>query len=77
MPEFEIRLTKEALKDLKKLQATDDAKVIKVISGSLETADLVTEEIDNPNPAWKQKGYKDKKALDDLIAAKEVAIDGK
>jgi hypothetical protein len=73
MPDHKDR----ALKDLKKLQAIDDAKVVKVVSGSAETADLVTEEIDNPNPAWKQKGYKDKKALDDLVTATEVAIDGK
>ena len=72
MPEHE----KQALTDLKRLQAIDDAKVIRVVSGSEEDKNLITEEIDNPNPAWKQKGFKDKKALDDLVKAKEVAING-
>lgn len=72
MPEHKAK----ALKDMKKLQAVDDAKVIRVVSGSEEDKNLITEEIDNPNPAWKQKGFKDKKALDDLIIAKEVEING-
>jgi len=73
MPEYKDK----ALKDMKKIQAVDDAKVIRVVSGSIETEDLVTEEIDNPNPAWKQKGFVTKKILDDLVSVKEVAIDGK
>ena len=73
MPEYE----KQALADLKRLQGIDDAKVIRVVSGSVETDDLITEEIDNPNPAWKQKGFVTKKAVDDLVTAKEVAIDVK
>jgi len=72
MPEY----AKHALADLKRLQAVDDARVIRVVSGSEEDKNLITEEIDNPNPAWKQKGFTDKKALDDLVTAKEVAIDG-
>jgi len=73
MPEYE----KQALADLKRLQGIDDAKVIRVVSGSVETDDLITEEIDNPNPVWKQKGFVTKKAVDDLVTAKEVAIDVK
>jgi len=64
----------QALADLKRLQAVDDAKVIRVISGSEEEKNLVTKEIDNPNPIWKQKGFSTKKALNDLISTKEVAI---
>ena len=72
MPEFQ----KRALADLKRLQAMDDAKVMRVVSGSEEDGNLVTEEIDNPNPAWKVKGFVSKKALDDLSTAEEVAING-
>ena len=73
MPEFK----NQALADLKRLQAVDDAKVIRVISGSEEDKNLVSEEIDNPNPIWKQQGFATKKELDDLITAKEMAIDDK
>ena len=73
MPEY----AKQALADLKRLQAFDDAKVIRVVSGSEEDKNLVTEEIDNPNPVWKQKGFVTKKAVDDLVTVKEVAIDVK
>ena len=73
MPEYKDK----ALKDMKKIQAVDDAKVIRVVSGSIETEDLVTEEIDNPNPAWKQAGFETKKVLDDLVTVKEVALDVK
>jgi len=73
MPEYKT----QALADLKRLQAIDDAKVIRVVSGSEEDKNLVTEEIDNPNPVWKQKGFATKKAVDDLVTVKEVAIDDK
>ena len=73
MPEY----AKQALADLKRLQAFDDSKVIRVVSGSEEDDNLVTEEIDNPNPVWKQKGFATKKAVDDLVTVKEVAIDVK
>jgi len=58
MPEYET----QALADLKRLQVIDDAKVIRVVSGSEEDKNLVTEEIDNPNPVWKQKGFATKKS---------------
>jgi len=73
MPEYET----QALADLKRLQVIDDAKVIRVVSGSEEDKNLVTEEIDNPNPVWKQKGFATKKAVDDLVTEKEVVTDGK
>ena len=68
MPEYKD----QALVDLKLLQAVDDSKVIRVVSGSEEDDNLVTEEIDNPNPVWKQKGFATKKAVDDLVTAKEA-----
>ena len=78
MPEFEAR----ALADLKKIQATDDAKIIKVVSGSEEQKNLVTEEIDNPMPTWKRLGFASKKAVDDMVVTEdakvgEVIADGK
>jgi len=73
MPEYK----KQALADLKRLQAVDDAKVVRVVSGSEEDKNLITEEIDNPMPKWKQAGFAVRKDLDNLITAKEVAINGK
>ncbi|MDD4986589.1 MAG: hypothetical protein PHQ43_12580 [Dehalococcoidales bacterium] len=68
-----------ALEDLKRLQAqaVSEAKIVQVVSGSEETKDLVTKEIDNPNPRWKRLGFKDKEEVDTLVAAKEVVIDVK
>jgi hypothetical protein len=75
MPKFKGR----ALADVKRLQAqaVAEAKVIQVVSGSEETKDLVTKEINNPSLRWKALGFKDKKQLDDLVTAKEAEIDGK
>jgi len=77
MPEFKAR----ALAELKRIQAlaVAEATVTRVISGSDETNDLVTEQIPNPSPRWKQLGFKDKKELDNLVTADatEVKIDGK
>jgi hypothetical protein len=75
MPKFKAR----ALADLKRIQAlaVAEATVTRVVSGSEETKDLVTEQIPNPNPRWQRLGFKDKKELDTLIAAKEVETDGK
>jgi len=71
MPEHRERV----LKDIQKLQALDDAKVTRVVSGTEEEKNLVTEEIDNPNPRWKQLGFATTKELYTL-ATTEVAKDG-
>jgi hypothetical protein len=75
MPEFKTR----ALADLKRIQAVavKEATVTRVVSGSQEKGDLVTEEIPNPMPIWKRIGFKDKKELDTLESEKETEIDGK
>ena len=100
MPEHK----KQALADLKRLQAIDDALITKVLTRSVPNPkageeytapgnditegpitliepDMIDEdyevEIANPSPSWKQQGFATKKELDDLITAKEVAIDGK
>jgi hypothetical protein len=74
IPEYKAR----ALEDLKRLQtqAVSEAKVVQVVSGSEEQKNLVTAEIDNPNPRWKQIGFKDKTELDTFMAAKEAKING-
>jgi len=73
------RFKGRALVALKRLQAqaATEAKVIQVVSGSEEEGNLVTKEIDNPNPRWQWLGFKDKNELDTLVTAKEVEIDGK
>jgi len=64
MPEYK----EKTLGYLKKIQMINDDKATRVISGSEETKDLVTEVIDNPMPLWKQKGLKSRRAVADLIA---------
>ena len=65
MPEYKNR----ALKDLQTLyeSSLDIPKVTKVISGSKETGDLITEEIENPLPYYKSKGFQSSKEILDLI----------
>ncbi len=63
MPEHRER----ALKDLQKRQALDDSKVVRVVSGSEEEKNLVTEIIDNPMPVWKQKGFESRAEAGTLI----------
>ena len=72
LPEYKER----ALADLKQLkaQAEAEAKVIRVVSGSEEEGNLVTEEIDNPSPRYAKMGFKDKKELDDLVTAKDAEV---
>jgi hypothetical protein len=72
MPEFKTR----ALADLKKIQATDDAKVVRVVSGSEEAKNLVTEQIDNPRPVWKRLGFASKQAVNDLVTAEDAKAEG-
>jgi len=59
MPEYK----EEAMKYLQRLSAIEDRKAVRVISGSEETKDLITEEIDNPMPVWKQKGFKSREDI--------------
>lgn len=61
----------KAKADLTRLAAINDAKCVQVVSGSEETKDLVTKQIDNPNPAWKRIGYASKAALS-AAAAVEI-----
>lgn len=42
---------------LTEIAAIDDETATRVVSGSEENGDLVTEEIPNPLPAWKRLGF--------------------
>jgi len=57
----------QALKDLEAIYSMPDDTVVKVVSGSEETGDLVTEEIPNPMPLWKRKGFKSREEVKKLI----------
>lgn len=58
----------KALSDLRALYEYDDDTCIRVVSGSEETGDLVTEVIANPLPMWKQKGFESRESILDLIS---------
>ena len=65
MPQFRA----QALRGLQQIHDTKDDKATRVVSGSEETKDLITEEISNPAPLWKQKGFKDKEEILVLMPA--------
>jgi hypothetical protein len=61
-PEFK----RQALEDLGRLQKADDDNVQKTLIIA-DDGKAETEEIKNPKPIWKQKGFKNRKAVTDLI----------
>ena len=61
-----------AIADLRIIAEADDDKAMRTISINEETGEEVTEEIDNPMPLWKVKGFKSRKEVAELIAAQEV-----
>ena len=72
-PEWRKRVEEE----LKALKAIKDDKVLRAIAlvdPSDPDSEWITEEIENPLPIHKQKGFETKKQLDELIveAAKKV-----
>ena len=73
MPEHKSR----ALNDLESIEQLKDSKATRVISGSEEKDDLVTEQIDNPKPRWKSKGFASKGVLQSLIAKHKQIKGGK
>ena len=56
-----------AVAQLQQIAALDDSAATRVISGSEETGDLVTEEISNPMPAWKRYGFDSREEIVNLI----------
>lgn len=72
MPEHKAR----ALISLESIEQLKDKTANRVISGSEETDDLVTEIIDNPKPRWKSKGFNSRSAVQSLIAEQKKTIKG-
>jgi hypothetical protein len=63
--------------DLKALKAIKDDKVMRateLIDPEDSESEWKTEEISNPFPQWKQKGFKTKKALSDLILSADTMV---
>lgn len=74
IPEF----ANQARIDLAALAKTDTAKVtraVKPVDPNKPDGEWVTEEITNPSPVWKQKGFSTVKAVGDMVATE--MIDGK
>ncbi len=59
------------LKDLKLIRGYDDEKASRTISINEETGEATTEEIDNPMPLWKVKGFTSQQEVADLISEVE------
>ena len=68
MPEHKDR----AIADLKVIRDMDDAKALRVVSMNEETGEATTEEIDNPMPLWRVKGFASREEVAELIAAQEA-----
>lgn len=62
-----------AIADLKVIRDMDDAKALRVISINEETGEATTEEIDNPMPLWRIKGFASREEVADLITTQEAA----
>ncbi len=60
-----------AIADLKILRDTDDEKATRTLSIN-DDGTAVTEEINNPLPLWKIKGFSSRAEVAALIAAQEV-----
>ena len=60
-----------ALEDLKAIRDLDDDKALRTISINKETGEATTEEIDNPMPLWKVKGFSSRQEVADLITEVE------
>ena len=57
----------QALKDLRNIAEMDDEKASRTISINEETGEAVTEEIENPMPLWKIKGFSSRQEVRDLM----------
>ncbi len=68
----EPELKAQALEDLKAIRDLDDSKALRVVSMNEETGEATTEEIDNPMPLWKVKGFARREDVAELIVAQEA-----
>ncbi|MFA5378015.1 MAG: hypothetical protein WC455_19850 [Dehalococcoidia bacterium] len=66
-PDFKAR----AIADLKSIRDLDDDQATRTLS-IREDGTAVTEEIDNPSPLWKIKGFTSREEVAALIAAQEA-----
>jgi hypothetical protein len=69
-PEWRERVKGELI-ELKKINDSKVKRAIRPIDPDDPESEWITEEIDNPLPRWKQKGFKMKKELDGLIIKAE------
>jgi len=69
-PEWRGRV-KEELKALLEIKDDKVTRAVRPINPDDPESEWETELIDNPLSRWKQKGFKTKKALDELIAKAE------
>ena len=60
-------LRKKALERLQGIYKTKDDYVVRVVSGSEETKDLVTKRVKNPMPLYRQRGFETRQELKDLM----------
>lgn len=61
----------QAIEDLKVIRDMEDDKVLRTLSIDEATGEATTEEIDNPMPLWKVKGFSSRQDVTDLIAEVE------
>ena len=64
-------LKRRAISELQKIYNKDDSKTLRattLIDPEDPKSDWNTEEIDNPMPLWKQKGFESREAVAELIA---------
>ena len=69
-PEWRGRVKKE-LQALKAIKDDEVTRAIALINPDDPESDWITEKIPNPSPIHKQKGFKTKKDLTDLVAEAE------
>ena len=64
-------LKRRAISELQKIYTKDDSKTLRattLIDPEDPKSDYNTEEIDNPMPLWKQKGFESREAVAELVA---------
>lgn len=66
----------EVLERLRLVESEASAKATRVISGSEETNDLVTEEIENPYPMWQRLKFDNMADVQAMIAELEEVTNG-
>ena len=70
-PDWRKRV-KDELKALKDIKDDKVTRAVSLIDPEDPESDWITEEIPNPFPKYKQKGFKTKKKLNDLISGVEA-----